>query len=128
MALSAMLMGDFEVETAPDAETALELAHRMPPNVALLDVGLPDMDGYALTRELRARPTTRDVPVVLVTGRDDRTTELTGLQAGADDFLTKPVDPKVLLARLEAVLRRGRHRMPAALGTAPSWDIPPPPR
>lgn len=105
-AITAMLTGDYEVEAVGDAEAALEAAHRSPPDIVLLDVGLPDTDGYALTRELRARKTTVDVPVVLVTGRDDRDTELAGLRAGADDFLVKPVDPDVLLARLDLVLRR----------------------
>jgi type IV pilus assembly protein PilB len=116
-AISAMLTGDYEVEAAEDAATALDVLHRRPFDVVLLDVGLPDSDGYELTRRLRARKTTQDLGVVLVTGQDDRETELTGLAAGADDYLAKPVDPDVLLARLDAVLRRkGREQVDAEIG------------
>jgi type IV pilus assembly protein PilB len=119
-AIAAMLAGDYEVDAAGTAEEALELVHRTAPDVVLLDVSLPDMDGYALTQSLRSRPATRDVPVLLVTGHDDRDTELTGLQAGADDYLTKPVDPEVLLARLEAVRRRATGSLLERRRTAPT--------
>jgi len=94
------------VTEAASGEEALEAVHRTPPDVVLLDVGMPGLDGYTVTRELRARPVTMHLPVVLMTGDDDRNTEIEGLRSGADDHLAKPLDPDVLLARLQAVLRR----------------------
>ncbi len=72
----------------------------------LADVTMPGTDGYELTRQLRARPVTMHLPIMLITGSDERGTELAGLRAGADDFLPKPLDPDVLVARLDALLRR----------------------
>jgi two-component system cell cycle response regulator len=107
--ITAMLTGDYEVVEADTGEQALELVHQVAPDVVLCDVGMPGMDGYTVTRELRARPATMHLPVVLMTGADDRETELEGLRSGADDHLAKPLDEEVLLARLAAVLRRRTH-------------------
>jgi type IV pilus assembly protein PilB len=132
-AITAMLTDEFEVAFVHDADAALTAVHAKRPDVVLLDVGLPGMDGYELTKELRSRRSTMDLPVVLVTGRDDRETELAGLRAGADDYITKPVDPDVLLARLTAVLRRQSRQEPldtralVGTGVVPGWDTPPPP-
>jgi type IV pilus assembly protein PilB len=105
-AITAMLTGDYAVDEAPDARTALELAHRHCPDIALVDVGLPDVDGYALTRELRSRETTMHLPIVLVSGATDPDAELEGLRAGADAFVTKPVDLEDLLPRLDRLVAR----------------------
>ncbi|MGH3664922.1 MAG: ATPase, T2SS/T4P/T4SS family [Egibacteraceae bacterium] len=105
-AIAAMLTGDYDVAAVDSGKAALEAVHRERPDAVLLDVGLPDQDGYAVTRELRARPVTVNLPIVLMTGMDDPATELEGLRAGADDHVTKPLDLEVLLARLEAVRRR----------------------
>ncbi|HWH33629.1 MAG TPA: ATPase, T2SS/T4P/T4SS family [Egibacteraceae bacterium] len=105
-AITAMLTGDYEVVEAADGEEALRLVHSAAPDAVLCDVSMPGMDGYTVTRELRSRPVTMHLPVVLMTGQDDRDTEIEGLRSGADDHLSKPLDPEVLLARLEAVLRR----------------------
>lgn len=105
-AVETMLTGEFEVIQAHGGEEALDLVAVHLPDLVLCDVSMPEPDGYAVTRELRARPVTTHVPVVLMTGADDRETELAGLRAGADDYLTKPLDPDVLAARLDAVLRR----------------------
>lgn len=104
--IAAMLIDEFEVTEAASGEEALEAVHRTPPDLVLLDVGMPGLDGYTVTRELRARPVTMHLPVVLMTGDDDRDAEIEGLRSGADDHLAKPLDPDVLLARLQAVLRR----------------------
>jgi DNA-binding response OmpR family regulator len=109
-ALQTVLGADYDVETAPDAATALQKIHRDPPDLILLDIGLPDRDGCAFTRDLRSRSTTMDIPIVLFTGRDDESIQSSGLHAGADDLLTKPIDPDVLLARIGAVLRRGQPK------------------
>jgi len=98
---------DFSVVAASDAGTALELAARSAPEAVLLDLGLPDLDGLDVLRSLRAWG---DVPVVVVSGRAGIATRVEALDAGADDFVTKPFSIDELAARLRAVLRR-----PAAL-------------
>ncbi|HUH07420.1 MAG TPA: response regulator, partial [Egibacteraceae bacterium] len=91
---------------AKDGLSAMDSIHKERPDAVLLDVGLPDKDGYTVTRELRSRAATMHLPVILITGLTDPDTELKGLRSGADDHLTKPLDLEVLLARLGAVLRR----------------------
>ena len=105
-AVTVMVDSDYKVVGVPDGQSALEAVHRTPPDVVLLAVDLPDMDGYAVTRELRARPVTTKLPVVLMTDAVDADTAAEGLAAGADDHVAKPLDADVLLARLDAVRRR----------------------
>ena len=112
-AITAMLTGDYDVVEAADGEEALRIVHSAAPDAVLCDVGMPGIDGYTVTRELRARPVTMHLPVVLMTGLDDRDAELEGLRSGADDHLAKPLDPEVLIARLEAVLPRRSAVRPA---------------
>ncbi len=107
-ALAAMLQGDFDVLMAATGEAALAAVHTSRFDAAVIDKGLPDMDGYAVTREIRSRATVRDLPIMIITGYDDPETEMEGLRAGADDWLAKPVDLEVLIARLtRLVTRRG---------------------
>ena len=93
----------FRVITANDGRTALDTARRDRPDLVVLDLGLPGLDGLDVTRELR-----RDgsIPIVMVTARDDELDKLLGLELGADDYLTKPFSPRELVARVKAVLRR----------------------
>jgi two-component system KDP operon response regulator KdpE len=107
---------DVEVLAAPDAETALDMIERERPEVVLLDVGLPDRDGFDVLREIR---TFSDVPVVMLTARDDAMDKVKGLELGADDYVTKPFNHLELLARVRAVLRR--HHMPPPATRAPSF-------
>lgn len=93
----------YRVSTAATAEDALALAVRDRPNLVLLDIGLPGMDGLDALRHFRAR---MNVPVIFLTARDRRLDEALGLELGADDYVTKPFDTAVLLARIKAVLRR----------------------
>src|SRR6476660_6881855 len=93
------------VDEAESGEAAIELFHRSPPDVVLIDIMLPGMDGFELCRTLRR---TSDVPVVMVTARADTHDVVAGLEAGADDYLTKPFAPKELSARIRALLRRAR--------------------
>ena len=95
----------FAVEMAVDAPSALEAIARASPDVVLLDVQLPGMNGFDLCRRLRLNRATRLTPIVLVTGRDDRAARVEGLDAGADDFLTKPVDTLEMLARVRSLAR-----------------------
>jgi DNA-binding response OmpR family regulator len=101
----------YRTVTAADAENALDLARRDPPDLVLLDIGLPGMDGLDALREFRARV---DVPVIFVTARRRELDEALGLELGADDYVTKPFDLGVLLARIKAVLRRVERAAPAA--------------
>jgi DNA-binding response OmpR family regulator len=93
----------FAVLTAVDGPTALDTARRRHPDLVVLDVGLPGLDGLEVTRELR-RDTS--IPIVMLTARDDELDKLLGLELGADDYLTKPFSPRELVARVKAVLRR----------------------
>ena len=93
------------VDEAASGEDAIEVVHRGSPSVVLIDIMLPGMDGFELCRTLRRHS---DVPIVMVTARNDTHDVVAGLEAGADDYLTKPVAPKELSARIRALLRRAR--------------------
>lgn len=95
-----------EVETAEDVASARLLAERSTPDVAIIDVMLPDGDGFSLCREIRAR---WGFPTVMLTARDEDADIVVGLEAGADDYIAKPVSVAVLEARLRTVLRRASH-------------------
>lgn len=93
----------FGVLTASDGQSALAIARSARPDMIVLDLGLPEMDGLDVTRSLRA---TSDVPIIMLTARSDESDRIVGLELGADDYLTKPFSPKELVARIRAVLRR----------------------
>jgi putative two-component system response regulator len=95
---------------AADGEEALALAARHRPDLVLLDIMMPKLDGLAVCRALRADPALAEIPIVLVTALDDRATRLAGLTAGADDFLTKPVDRAELKTRVRTITRLNRYR------------------
>ena len=95
----------YRVEVAADGPSGLEAIYRLSPDLVLLDVVMPGMDGLEVCRRLKANPATRLTPVVLVTGLDDRRSRVEGAEAGADDYLTKPVDLEQLRARIGALLR-----------------------
>jgi two-component system cell cycle response regulator len=104
--LEARLTAEYyDVLVAYDGATALAEAANSDPDIILLDVMMPGMDGFEVCRRLRADPATRHIPVVLVTALDGRSDRLTGLQAGADDFLTKPIDDVALFARVRSLTR-----------------------
>jgi two-component system, OmpR family, alkaline phosphatase synthesis response regulator PhoP len=94
------------VQTAPDGEQALKIAKTMQPDLILLDIMMPRLDGVETCRRLREMPECRDTNIVFLTARAEEYSELAGFQAGADDYVTKPIKPRVLLSRLRAVLRR----------------------
>jgi DNA-binding response OmpR family regulator len=93
---------------ARDGEEALRLATKQAPDIAVLDVMMPRMDGYQLTRRLREAPATEHIPVILLTARVQETDISRGFEAGADDYLRKPFNPDELMARIRAVLGRRR--------------------
>lgn len=96
----------FTVVEACDGEEALARALDQVPDLAVLDVMMPKLDGYELTRRLRAADATQRVPVILLTARAQESDIATGFEAGADDYLRKPFNPDELVARVRAVLGR----------------------
>src|SRR6187200_1455402 len=93
----------FAVTSAVDGPEALMRARTEQPDLVILDLGLPQLDGLDVTRRLRRDA---DVPIIMLTARDDETDKLIGLELGADDYVTKPFSPRELVARVRAVLRR----------------------
>lgn len=96
----------FRVITAADGPSALRLARSERPNLLVLDLMLPGMDGLDVARALRGDPATRTLPMIMLTARVDEADRLIGLELGADDYITKPFSPRELVARVRAVLRR----------------------
>ncbi len=95
----------YDTLQAADGTSALAIARRALPDLVLLDVQLPDLSGIEVCRQLRAMPETRDIPVIMITSARDRDARRAALRAGADDFLPKPVDEAVLMARMRSLLR-----------------------
>jgi len=100
----------FRVETAGDGVRALEIVLAHPPALLVLDLMLPQVDGFEVCRRVRA---TSNLPILMLTARDDDVDKIVGLELGADDYLTKPFNPRELVARVKAILRRA-ERAPAA--------------
>jgi len=105
----------FDVVIADSADRAQSEVDRILPDLVVLDWMLPGQSGLALARQWRATARTRELPIIMLTARSEETDKLSGLDAGADDYLTKPFSTKELLARIRAVLRR---KAPEALDTA----------
>lgn len=96
----------YEVLTAANGETALHTLRREHPDLLVLDLMLPDRDGWDVTRLIRADATLADTPIIMLTARVDDTDKILGLELGADDYITKPFNPREVLARVRAMLRR----------------------
>jgi len=103
---TSLRFAGFEVHAAADGASALRLVRQVDPDLIVLDVMLPDMDGFTLTRRLREKG--QHVPVVFLTARDDTSDKVTGLTVGGDDYVTKPFSLEEVVARIRAVLRRTR--------------------
>ena len=102
----------FSAEVAHDGESGLELARDLAPNLVILDLMLPRLDGVELCRVLRRES---DVPVIMLTAREAPAERITGLDSGADDYVVKPFDPDELIARAHALLRRVKDRIQQVL-------------
>jgi DNA-binding response OmpR family regulator len=103
----------YQVQTAADGAQALAQIERRPPALIVLDLMLPEIDGWEVCRRVRARS---DVPILMLTARDDDVDKIVGLELGADDYLTKPFNPRELVARVKAILRRSGQPPAAGAG------------
>ncbi|HEX9841772.1 MAG TPA: response regulator, partial [bacterium] len=106
----------YQVQGLARGEEALRAVRAQPPDLLLLDLMLPGMDGLELCRLLRADEATRTLPIVMLTAKGEESDVVAGLELGADDYISKPFSPRVLLARVRAVLRRRVDGSPAAGG------------
>lgn len=99
----ALTQAGFTSAEAGDGQTALQMARSLTPDLIILDIGMPEMDGLAVCRELRK---SSDVPVVFLTAHADEVDRIVGLELGADDYVSKPFSPRELVARVRAILKR----------------------
>lgn len=96
----------YQVFCAASGDEALKLANTHLPDLIVLDLMLPDIDGLEITKILKGEPTTKDIPIVMLTAKGEEADIVIGLELGADDYITKPFSPRILIARVRAVLRR----------------------
>ncbi len=109
--MEAILAGEgYQIEYAQNGSVALEKADQLLPDLILLDVMMPGMNGFEACRRLRSTPKLAEVPIIILTALDDRSSRLQGIEAGADDFLIKPVDRQELRLRVRTILRLDRYR------------------
>lgn len=98
---------DYQVYSAADGKQGLQLVKKKLPDLVILDIMLPELDGLEICREIKVDPETRSTAIVMVTAKGEESDVVLGLGMGADDYVTKPFSPKELIARVKAVLRRG---------------------
>lgn len=103
----------YQVVCVASGEEALKACESQVPDVLLLDLMLPGMDGLEVARRLKGNLKTRDIPIVMLTAKGEEADIVTGLELGADDYITKPFSPRILLARVRAVLRRKEKQPPS---------------
>jgi DNA-binding response OmpR family regulator len=107
--------GDATVEVTTSGAGALDLVTRSAPDLVVLDLNLPGLDGTEVCRLIRARPATSTLPIIMLTARTEESDRVLGLDLGADDYITKPFSPRELAARVRAVLRRKSTAQPSAM-------------
>jgi len=111
----------FTVRTYPDGDEALRGILQQPPDLAVLDIKMPRLNGMELLQRLRQQPSTLTLPVIFLTSKDEEVDEIMGLRMGADDYITKPFSQRLLLERIRALLRREQLRQqPAGTVADPS--------
>ena len=106
--------GGYQVTRAATGPEALRQLRAAPPDLVIVDLMLPEMDGLEVCRRLRAEPATAALPVIMLTAKGDEVDRVVGLELGADDYVVKPFSPKEVLARVRAVLRRAREPLSGA--------------
>jgi len=122
--LEALLIREgHHLEFTSCGREALEKVHTITPSLVLLDVMMPEMDGFEVCRRLRAMPGLAEVPIIMITALDDRESRLEGIRAGADDFLSKPFDREELRTRIRTILRLNRYRRLHAERAKFEWVI-----
>ena len=100
----------YEVIEARDGSEAMDQVDQHAPDIIVLDLNLPGLDGYSVLAQLRSRPLTQDIPIIVLTAKSDEDNEVRVFELGADDFMSKPFRAKALSARLQVLLRRRRRR------------------
>jgi DNA-binding response OmpR family regulator len=108
----------YQIAAANSGQQALAMAESEKPDLILLDVMMPDMDGYEVTRRLRANPAISTIPIIMFTAKSQVDDKVSGFESGADDYLTKPTQPRELFAHIKAVLSRSTKARPAPTATA----------
>jgi two-component system phosphate regulon response regulator PhoB len=111
--------GGFRTHTVDSGKAALERVHVDPPDVVLLDIMLPDVDGLTICHEMREDQRTSDLPIVMVSAKGEEEDVIAGLELGADDYIVKPFSPNVLIARVRAVMRRTTETDPSIITVGP---------
>src|SRR3972149_1316848 len=115
-----MKRAGYQVQIAADGKQAMTIFERQTPDLVIMDLMLPEVDGLSLTRWLRDRS---DVPIIMVTARREEIDRIAGLEMGADDYVVKPFSPQELVSRVRAVLRRtGREQVEAESERSLSYD------
>jgi len=118
--VSRLLSGRFDVQAVSDGEAALAAARAHPPDLVLSDVMMPKLDGFGLLRALRADPSLREIPIILLSARAGEESRIEGLEAGADDYLVKPFSAREIVARVETHIRVAQMRRDANLALSES--------
>ncbi len=113
----------FRVTVAHDGAAALHALRREKPDLVVLDLTLPDRDGWDVTRIVRSDPTLAATPIIMVTARVEDTDRIVGLELGADDYVTKPFNPREIVARVRAVLRRSSATAPTPVRLLQSGNL-----
>src|SRR5213075_2046074 len=116
----ALKADGYEVQTAQRGRDAAEIARRSSPGLIVLDVGLPDIDGFEVCRMIR---TFSEVPVIFLTSRSDEIDRVVGLEIGGDDYVVKPFSPRELLARIKAIRRRNDRSAAASVENPPGPQL-----
>lgn len=107
----------YDVIVANNGQEALQLAKKVIPHLIVLDIMMPEMDGIETCRQMKEIPELNNTIITFLTARNEEYTQITGLDVGADDFITKPIKPRVFISRIKALLRRYRETAPVISGT-----------
>lgn len=106
---------NFTVIAAMNGKEAIQIASKIKPDIILMDVMMPEMDGIEACRQIKAMPQLINTPLIFLTARGEEFSELAGFEAGADDYIIKPIKPRVLISRLKAILRRNSQDAPKSV-------------
>jgi two-component system response regulator RpaA len=106
----ALRLAGFSVATAPDGVTALKMARALLPDLILLDLVLPELDGFSVCETLRRDRTTASIPIIMLTGLSSQLNRFAGLESGANDYLPKPLDLSLLIARIRTLISEAANK------------------